>query len=295
VGPLPHLSHYFHDPSYWREDFRRAAQYAMDTTGPGDVVVLVGAYQPVMQYYHGEAAVVRFPQQGDSVQAEAGVARALNEVVTPESQVRLIMYSWPTVDPQSLVEGMLRSECRLEGEHWQRETGERPIKVLNLAACVPFAVEVRQPLDAVFGYAASDQATTSGQDVADEQAGQLALIAYRTIHMQPDDQAHVFLWWRALRRPLHNYTGFVHLVGRDGQIITQFDHLPLSDYYPMQAWPIGTDYRDDYPLNIPSDADLQGAWLAVGLYDHASEERLPVYVEGELVGDAVRIPLNADP
>jgi mannosyltransferase len=295
VGPLPHLYHYYHDPAYWREDFRRAAQYAMDTTGPGDAVILVGAYQPVMQYYRGEAAVVRFPQQGDSVQDEAAVARALNEAITPESRVRLIMYSWPTVDPQSLVEGMLRSECQLEGEHWQRETGERPIKVLNLADCASFAVEPRQPLDAVFGYPASEQAAARQQDAAGAQAGQLALTAYRAIHLQPGEQAHVFLWWRALRRPLRNYSAFVHLVGQDGQIIAQFDHLPLSDFFPMQAWPVGTDYRDDYPMRVPSDADLQGARLEVGLYDRASKERLPVYVGGEPSGDAVRIPLTAGP
>jgi mannosyltransferase len=276
AGPLPHLSRYYHDPSYWREDFRRAAQYAMDTTGPGDAVVLLGSYQPVMQYYRGEATVVRFPQQGDSVQDEAAVVRALDEAVTPASQVRLVMYSWPTVDPQGLVEGALRAGCRLQGEHWQRETGQRPIRVLNWAECAPFAVQSRQALDAVF----------------DEQ---LALTAYRAMDVRTGAQAHVLLWWRTLRRPERNYSAFVHLVGGDGQIITQFDHLPLSDFYPMQAWPVGVDHRDDYPLNIPSDADLEEAWLAIGLYDRASDVRLPVRVDGEPCGDAVRIPLDTDP
>ena len=276
AGPLPHLSRYYHDPSYWREDFRRAAQYVMDTTGPGDAVVLLGSYQPVMQYYRGEATVVRFPQQGDSVQDEAAVVRALNEAVTPASQVRLVMYSWPTVDPQGLVEGALRAGCRLQGEHWQRETGQRPIRVLNWAECAPFVVLSRQALDAVF----------------DEQ---LALTAYRAMDMRAGAQAHVLLWWRPLRRPLRNYSAFVHLVGGDGRIITQFDHLPLSDFCPMQAWPVGVDQRDDYPLNIPSDADLEEAWLAIGLYDRASSVRLPVRVDGEPSGDAVRIPLDVDP
>jgi len=276
VGPLLHLGRYYHDPSYWREDFRRAAQYVMDSTGPGDVVVLLGSYQPVMQYYRGEAAMVRFPQQGDSVQDEAAVVRALNEAVTPASQVRLVMYSWPTVDPQGLVEGALRAGCRLQGEHWQRETGQRPIRVLNWAECAPFAVQSRQALDAVF----------------DEQ---LALTAYRAMRLRAGAQAHVLLWWRTLRRPLRNYSAFVHLVGGDGQIITQFDHLPLSDFYPMQAWPVGIDHRDDYPLNIPSEVDLEEAWLAIGLYDRASSERLPVRVDGEPSGDAIWIPLDVDP
>ncbi len=273
VGPLPHLRHYYDDPSYWREDFRRAAQYVMDTAGEGDVVVLLGSYQPVMQYYRGEARVVRFPQQGDSVQDEATVVGALNEAVTRSSQVRVVMYSWPTVDPQGLVEATLRAACRLQGEHWQRETGQRPIRVQNWIGCAPFAVQSRRPLDAVFGE-------------------QLALTGYQALDLRPGTQAHVLLWWRTLRRPSRNYSAFVHLVDGDGEIITQFDHLPLSDFYPMQAWPVGVDHRDDYPLNIPADADLEGVRLAIGLYDRASSERLPVSVGGEASGDVVWVRLE---
>jgi 4-amino-4-deoxy-L-arabinose transferase-like glycosyltransferase len=273
TGPLPHLRAYYTDPAYWREDFRRAAQYVMDTSGLGDAVILIGCYQPIMQYYRGRATIVRFPQQGDSVQGEAEVIDALNEAIGPESQVRLVMHSWPTVDPQGLVEGMLRAQCRLQGEHWQRETGQRPIKVLNLEACTPFAPEPRQSIDAILG-------------------DQVALTAYRLIHFEPHKQAHAFLWWRAIRRPDQNYSAFVHLVGADGEIITQYDHVPLSDFYPMQAWSTGVDLRDDYPLNLPADVDLEGAWLAVGLYDRVSGQRLPTRVDGVDTGDLIRIPLE---
>jgi mannosyltransferase len=271
VGPLPQLYGYYLNPSYWREDFRRAARYVMDTTGNGDTVVLVGCYQPIMQYYDGPAAVVRFPQQGDSVQSEQEVVEALNRAILPDTQVRLVMHSWPTVDPQGLVEGMLRAQCRLQGEHWQQ--GQRPIKVLNFEDCAPFAVEPRRPVDAVYG-------------------DQIALTAYRLLHFRPGQQAHVVLWWRTLRRPDKNYTAFVHLVGAHGEIIEQYDHLPLSDFYPMQAWPIGVAHRDDYPLNLRADTDLDGAWLAIGLYDRQSSARLPVSIDGEPVGDHYRVPLD---
>jgi hypothetical protein len=271
LGPLPQLRAYYRDEAYWREDFRRAARYVMDTTDSGDTVILVGCYQPIMQYYDGPATVVRFPQQGDSVQSEEEAVEALNRAILPDTQVRLVMHSWPTVDPQGLVEGMLRAQCRLQGEHWQ--AGQRPIKVLNFEDCAPFAVEPRQPVDVVY----SDE---------------IALASYRLIHLRPDRQAHVFLWWRTLRRPDVNYSAFVHLVGVEGQIITQYDHLPLSDFYPMQAWPIGVEHRDDYPLNIPADADLDGAWLAIGLYDRQSNVRLPVTVGGDPVGDHYRVPLD---
>ncbi len=272
VAPWPHLNGYYHQPAYWREDFRRAAQYVMETTGAGDAVVMVGCYQPMMQYYRGAATVLRFPQQGDSVQSEAEAVSALNRAISAGSQVRLVMHSWPTVDPQGLIEGLLRAQCRLQGEHWQRETGQRPIKILNFEGCAPFAVEPRQEIDAVWD-------------------GQVALSAYRVIRLSPGVQAHVFLWWQTLRRPDENYSTFVHLLDAEGNMLTQFDTLPLSDFYPMRAWPLRTDQRDDYPLNVPADADLDGAWLAVGVYDRATMQRLPVAQDGAPAGDFIRVPV----
>jgi 4-amino-4-deoxy-L-arabinose transferase-like glycosyltransferase len=273
VAPWPHLDRYYHQPAYWREDFERAAQYVMDTTGRDDAVILLGCYQPMMQYYRGEAAVIRFPQQGDSVQNEREVVAVLNRAISPESQVRLVMHSWPTVDPQELVEGALRERCRLQGEHWQRESGQRPIKVLNFEACAPFEVEPRQDAYAVWD-------------------DQLLLSAYRLVHFRPGVQAHVFLWWQTLRTPDKNYNTFVHLLDAGGQMITQFDTLPLSDFYPMRAWPLHADQRDDYPLNIPAGTDLDGAWLAIGVYDRATMQRLPVIRDGVPVGDFIRIPVT---
>ncbi|MBN1642862.1 MAG: glycosyltransferase family 39 protein [Anaerolineae bacterium] len=273
VGPLGQVRAYYQDPSYWRQDFRRAARYIEDTASRGDAVILVGSYQPIMQYYGGEAAVVRFPAQGDSVQDEGEVVRMLNEVVTPDSQVRLVMYSWDTVDPQGLVEGALRAQCRLQGEHWQRETGQRPIKVLNFEGCARFEVLPRVALDAVFGE-------------------QVALSGYSLIRFVPGQQAHAFLWWRTLSRPERNYSAFVHLIDAQGRIVAQFDHLPLNNLYPMLAWPIGTDQRDDAPLNLPAGVSLEGAWLAVGLYNLRSMQRLDARVDGHPVGDYVRIPVE---
>jgi 4-amino-4-deoxy-L-arabinose transferase-like glycosyltransferase len=273
AGPLTHLAALYHEPAFWREDFRRAARYVMDTTGAGDTVIMIGSYQPLMQYYRGQATVVRFPAQGDSVQSEEAVVDALNQAIQPGTQVRLVMHSWPTVDPQGLVEGMLRAQCRLQGEHWQQETGQRPIRVMNFEDCARFGVEPRQPLNVVFG-------------------DQVALSAYRLIRFSPGQEGHVVLWWRTLRRPDLNYAAFVHLVGADGEIITQFDHLPLSDFYPLLAWPVGVDHRDSSPLKLRADVDLDGAWLAIGLYDRRSGVRLPVRVGDEPVGDYFRIVLG---
>ena len=274
ISPLPQLNAYYHDPTYWREDFRRAAEYLVDKSAPGDTVILLGCSQPIMHYYRGSAAVLRFPQRGDSVQSEKEVISLLRQHVNPDHRVRLVMYSWPTVDPQGLVEGQLRSRCELRGEHWQTETGQRPIRVINFAACdTDFGVEPRHPLGAIWDR-------------------QVVLSSYRFSNFAPGKQAHIVLWWRTLGRADQDYSVFVHLLDAQGEMISQFDKLPLSDFYPMRVWPSNVDQRDAYPLQVPKDADLEGAWLAIGLYDRRTGQRLPVSQDDVPVGDLIRIPLT---
>jgi 4-amino-4-deoxy-L-arabinose transferase-like glycosyltransferase len=277
AAPLPQLLAMYGDPTYWREDFRRAAEYVAQKAGAGDTVVLVGCSQPVMHYYDGPAAVVWFPQRGDSVQDEGEVVDLLSRYVQPGGSARLVLYSWETVDPQDLVEGQLRAHCVYRGEHWQRETGERPIRVMNFVECDgQFAVEPRQPLEAVWD-------------------GQVALDAIRLVDLAPGSEARVVLWWRTLRQPDQDYSVFVHLVDAEGAMIAQYDKLPLNAFYPMRAWPPGVAQRDVYPLKLPADADLEGAVLAIGLYNAHDGVRLPVDAsEGGAwaARDHIRVPVD---
>jgi hypothetical protein len=279
LAPLPQLWAIYHEPTYWREDFERAAQYVMNKAGPEDTVALVGSLQPVGHYYRGTAQVVHFPQRGDSVQDEREVVAALSQHVQPGGSVRLVLYSWETVDPQALVEGQLRAHCEFRGEHWQRETGQRPIRVMNFVGCDgQFAVEPRQPIEVVFG-------------------DQVALNGIRVVGLEPGNPAHVMLWWRTQRRPDRDYSVFVHLVDKQGNMIAQNDKLPLNAFYPMRAWPLNVDQRDAYPLKIPADADLDGASLAIGLYHAQDGLRLPVSATQSdpaewVAGDHIRVPVT---
>jgi hypothetical protein len=222
---------------------------------------------------------VRFPQRGDSVQDESEVVSVLLGHVRPGSSVRLVLYSWETVDPQGLVEGQLRAHCEFRGEHWQRETGQRPIRVMNFVGCDgQFAVEPRRPVDVMWG-------------------DQVALRGIRAVDLAPGDPARVILWWRTLRRPDRDYSVFVHLVGKQGAMIVQNDKLPLNAFYPMRAWPQNVDQRDAYPLQVPVEADMEGAALVIGLYDAHDGLRLPVDgiapdVSEWAAGDHIRVPVT---
>jgi 4-amino-4-deoxy-L-arabinose transferase-like glycosyltransferase len=278
LAPSPHLWALYHDPVYWREDFERAAEYVAQKAGAEDTVALVGCVQPVGHYYRGLAQVVRFPLRGDSVQDENEVVAVLSERVSPGSSVRLVLYSWETVDPQGLVEGQLRAHCEFRGEHWQRETGLRPIRVMNFVGCDgAFAVEPRQPVEIVWD-------------------DQVALRGIRLVDLTPERSGYVVLWWRTLRQPDRDYSVFVHLVDAQNAMIVQNDKLPLNAFYPMRAWPSNVDQRDAYSLKIPADADLGGASLLIGLYNAHDSLRLPVTAaqgaaEAWAAGDHIRVPL----
>jgi hypothetical protein len=144
---------------------------------------------------------------------------------------------------------------------------------MNFAGCRgPFATEPRNPVEAVWG----EQVKLSGIRIED---------------IVPGGRAQVVLWWQALVRPDRDYSAFVHLVDRHGDLIVQHDKLPLNAFYPMRAWPLNADQRDTYPLKIPADADLNGAVLAIGLYDAQDELRLPVLSKEWGAGDHIRVPV----
>jgi hypothetical protein len=100
----------------------------------------------------------------------------------------------------------------------------------------------------------------------------------------------VTLYWRALRPVDAAYTVFVHLLDAEGAQRAQADAQPLGGAYPTDAWPPGLVVRDAHDVRVPAGALenaapanaglLQGWRLAVGLYDLATMDRLPVYDAG---------------
>lgn len=78
-------------------------------------------------------------------------------------------------------------------------------------------------------------------------------------------------------------------------MIVQYDKLPLNAFYPMRAWPTNVDQRDVYPLKIPAETNLEGAVLAIGLYNASDSLRLPVRASDPAewaAGDHVRVPVD---
>jgi hypothetical protein len=99
------------------------------------------------------------------------------------------------------------------------------------------------------------------------------------------------LYWQAIRPVTKNYHGFVHLIDLHGRPLVQEDQLPGPFFHPPLLWNSYRYQTDTYLLRIPPNATGGLYWPAVGLYDFATLERLPLFVDetGDL-GYDYRLP-----
>lgn len=98
------------------------------------------------------------------------------------------------------------------------------------------------------------------------------------------------LIWRSLSSDIRkSYTVFVHLVDRDGTILTQADKEPgPRGKRPTTSWVQDEIIRDPIPLSLPPDIPAGAYRLLVGLYTEDDGVRLPVYsISGVPLGDSL--------
>jgi hypothetical protein len=88
---------------------------------------------------------------------------------------------------------------------------------------------------------------------------------------------------------------FNHLVAADGTLVAQVDGWPQEGRMLTIQWQAGEYIEDGYLLEIPADAPPGPFTLHVGLYDAATDERQPAFLDGQhLPGDRVPIPLPGE-
>jgi hypothetical protein len=111
----------------------------------------------------------------------------------------------------------------------------------------------------------------------------LALLGYdaadRTV--QPGTDWNLTLYWRAAKTQDKSYKVFVHLIGADGRMWAQHDGVPLYWGYPTTAWAAGEIVGDPIRLAIGKDTPPGTYRVLVGMYDEASQARLPLLSDGK--------------
>ena len=110
--------------------------------------------------------------------------------------------------------------------------------------------------------------------------------------LRPGGQLRVTYAWYARSQPTAIYAVFNHLVAADGSMAAQADGWPQGGRMLTTQWQAGEYVEDDYTLEIPFDAPPGPYTLYVGLYDAASSERQPAFLDGQrLPDDRLNVPL----
>jgi 4-amino-4-deoxy-L-arabinose transferase-like glycosyltransferase len=118
----------------------------------------------------------------------------------------------------------------------------------------------------------ANQATLLGLDLA-------------PVQVTAGESLTVKLVWKAEAAMPVSYLAFVHLLGPDGLVYGQLDHVPGDGAYPTSGWLPGEIVSDTYQIEVNLEAPPGDYQLEIGLYDPATGQRLPV---GD--GDRVLVP-----
>jgi hypothetical protein len=92
----------------------------------------------------------------------------------------------------------------------------------------------------------------------------------------PGETLDVTLYWRADAEFSQDYTAFVQLIGPDGQLTGQMDQTPGGGQFPTTGWAPGENLTDTYAIPLAAEAPPGDYQLAIGLYNPATGQRLPV-------------------
>ncbi len=256
-----------------RPDFRGVAQYIDSHSSADDAIAVVGGYATtaLSYYYRGEANLFGIPYGTHVLDTHQVVDLEDLEVLQRETGTRqrlwLVLWQQHLSDPTNLIQSALVESCR----RLAVDACFTNVNVLlfDLSDCRPLDRLAEPPIALQVKFAAP-----------------IELEGYSFV--RNGNTGEVDLWWRATGEPAETYTVFVHLIGADGAIIAQHDHIAGADEYPTDRWHPGTRLRDRFYLYVPAGGCNQ-CKLLVGLY--TGERRLPL-LDG---GEAVTIPVDLPP
>jgi len=104
----------------------------------------------------------------------------------------------------------------------------------------------------------------------------------------PEDTLLVALSWRAEAEIVEHFKVFVHLLDDAGNLVAQDDAEPMRGFAPTDRWKQGQQVADHYGVHLPPDLQPGIYHLQMGMY-RLFGERLPVQLDGQVIGDALPI------
>ena len=102
--------------------------------------------------------------------------------------------------------------------------------------------------------------------------------------VSPGQALQLTLHWKTTKPIDKNYTVFAHVIGgvnpaTGSPVWAQMDTEPMGGSRPTIAWQPGETIDDRYGLLLPSSIPPGDYQIEVGMYDSATQTRLPVIDE----------------
>ena len=92
------------------------------------------------------------------------------------------------------------------------------------------------------------------------------------------DPLSVTLYWQPLAEMKQDYNVFIHILGRDEQVIAQEDTYPGMGSYPTSLWQVGGVIKDTYGMYVLPESKAPSRFrVDVGVYNRSTGEVLPAF------------------
>lgn len=168
-------------------------------------------------------------------------------------------------------------------------TNLAPHRLRPITAAIPViglaCLAILTPFTTIAPAYARPQALTSAKLPADAThtdltyADRVRLLGYQVTPpvAHPGERVDVTLYWQMLESVSTDFSVFVHVFGRDRQLIASIDTYPGLGNFPTSQWQARDIIRDVYPMRIDPDATSPTlATISVGWYDfYGSREGIP--------------------
>jgi mannosyltransferase len=265
AGPL---GTYYHDPTYFRDDYRAIARTITASAKPGDAIVLnaPGQIDIFSYYYQGAAPVYPLPHQRPL--DENDTAANLEAILQNHGRVWVVLWGVAESDPRRFVESWLDSHAFKSTDRWYGNAR------LALYAVPTSDVRMQRTLDVSFGagirllgYALAGEPATGG------------------------DILQLTLFWQPSQAVSQRFKVFAHLLGPGDTLWGQRDSEPGGGLRPTTTWNAGETIRDSYGLLILPGTPPGDYRIEVGMYGLDTGQRLPIAdATGRPLGDRLLLP-----
>jgi len=251
------LNNLYHNPAYFRANYRGIAQQIEQEAHPSAAVILNAPNQwEVFTYYYQDASVVyplpRF------VTSAANITAELEAIKAQHGRIYAIFWGSEGFDPERVVESWLDTNGFKAIDEWRGD--------------LRFVM-----------YALPGETATQPTETADLRLGdnEISLTGWATGDVsqpqRPGDVVQLTLFWQATR-PLDNrYKIFIHLLDEDGTLVAQRDSEPVGNLAPTNRWEPQQTIIDNHGILLPPTLPNGRYTLSLGMYDITNPAvRLPI-------------------